>query len=200
MNGTPVTVTTGKWLSKGWELFKQDMGYFVLIALIFLALLHVSVGIASGPLTAGFFIACMRRITRGKMEVTDLFNGFNFFLDSLVASLLIFLFVFIGGILCVVPAFIVYAMYLFAYPFIVDRKLDFWQAMESSRRLVANDYLGFTLFGFMILLINFIGVLLAGVGLLFTLPWTFCAITIAYQDLVGFQEQPLPVPQPVNIP
>jgi uncharacterized membrane protein len=80
-------------------------------------------------------------------------------------------------------------MYLFTYLFIVDKKLDFWPAMQASHELVKKDYFGFTLFLVTLILINIGGLLVCFVGLLITVPLSCAAITAAYRDLVGFENQ-----------
>src|ERR1035438_2504042 len=44
---------------------------------------------------------------------------------TLVASIVIGLFVFAGTLLCVIPGLVVAAMYKFTYLFIVDKRMDF---------------------------------------------------------------------------
>jgi len=67
--------------------------------------------------------------------------------------------------------------------------LDFWPAMQASHELVKKDYFGFTLFLVTLILINIGGLLVCFVGLLITIPLSFAAITAAYRDLVGFENQ-----------
>lgn len=63
--------------------------------------------------------------------------------------------------------------------------MDFWEAMEASRKIVSKEW--FSIFGFIIVLglINLCGFLCLGVGLLFTVPMTSCAAYAAYADVVG---------------
>jgi hypothetical protein len=44
------------------------------------------------------------------------------------------------------------------------------------------------------------GLMLAGVGLLVTIPVTIASITVAYRDQIGFQRKPLETRGPVIIP
>ena len=106
-----------------------------------------------------------------------------------MASLLIALFVSIGTLLCVIPGLVVAAMYKFTYLFIVDKRMDFWQAMQSSHAIVKRDYVGFTLFLILMFLVNLLGVLCCVVGVFVSIPVTFAAITVAYKELVGFDER-----------
>src|ERR1043166_7424117 len=112
----------------------------------------------------------MRKLRATRAELADLFTGFNFFIPSLVASLLIGLFTFAGTLLCIIPGLVVAAMYKFTYLFIVDKRMDFWPAMQASHAIVKNDYFGFTMFLVLAFLVNLLGLLCCVVGLLVTIP------------------------------
>jgi uncharacterized membrane protein len=80
-------------------------------------------------------------------------------------------------------------MYKFTYLFIFDKRMDFWPAMQASHAVVKNDYFGFTMFLLVLGLINILGFLCCIVGLLVTIPMSIAAITIAYQEIVGFDQR-----------
>lgn len=75
--------------------------------------------------------------------------------------------------------------YTFAVPLIVGKKLEFWPAMEISRKLVGRQWLGFLGLLIVLGLINFAGLLVCGVGLLLTMPLAACALAAAYEKIVG---------------
>ena len=186
-----ITARPGAWVGAGWDLVKADMGNYVLLALVFLALNAMVPFILQGPLIAGFHVYTLKRLLGRQTDFADLFKGFNFFVPALVASLVIGLFTFAGTVVCIIPGLVVAAMYKFTYLFIVDKRLDFWPAMQASHDVVRNDYFGFTMFLILLLLVNLLGALCCIVGLLVSLPVTFAAITVAYQELVGFDPQTL---------
>ncbi len=163
------------------------MGIYVLLAVV--TMLLCSVPFIQGPLAAGFFIYCMKRTLGRRGDFADLFAGFNVFIPTLVASLVIGLFVFVGTLFCIIPGIVVAAMYKFTYLFIVDKRMDFWPAMQASHAVVKNDYFGFTMFLIALTLLNILGVICCLVGVLVTLPITIAAITIAYKEMVGFDER-----------
>ena len=165
------------------------MGNYVLLALVFIALNGMVPMILQGPLIAGFHIYCIKRLLGRPTDFGDLFKGFNFFVPALVASLVIGLFTFAGMLLCLIPGLVVMAMYKFTYLFIVDKRMDFWPAMQASHNVVRNDYFGFTMFLLLMALVNVLGALCCIVGLLVSIPVTVAAITVAYQELVGFDPQ-----------
>jgi uncharacterized membrane protein len=133
----------------------------------------------------------MKRILGRQAEIGDIFKGFNFFVPSLVASLAIMLLTGLGSLLCIIPGLVVAAMYKFTYLFIVDKRMDFWPAMQASHNIVKGDYFGFTMFLLLAALVNILGALCCIVGILVTIPLTFAAITVAYQEIVGFDPHTL---------
>ena len=182
---TQVQVTAGRWIGQGWDLVKADLGTYVLMALLYLIL--GSVPLIGGALIAGFHIFTMKKLMGRNAELGDLFQGFNFFLHALLASIVIAVFVFLGTLCLVIPGLVIAAMYKFTFLFIVDKRMDFWQAMKASHAVARNDYFGFTMFLILAFLVNVLGFLCLFVGLLVTIPVTFAAITVAYREIVGFE-------------
>jgi uncharacterized membrane protein len=77
--------------------------------------------------------------------------------------------------------------YAFALMLVLDRGLNFWPAMETSRRSVQTGW--FKIFGLFLLLflLNLCGIIALGVGLLVTAPLSHCIITAAYDDIFGIK-------------
>jgi uncharacterized membrane protein len=142
--------------------------------------------VLQGPLIAGLHIFIIKHLSGSRRDFADLFQGFNYFVPTLVASLLIALFVSIGTMLLIIPGLVVAAMYKFTYLFIVDKRMDFWPAMQASHAVVKRDYLGFTLFLILLALVDLLGLLCFVVGILVAMPVTLAAITVAYREIVGF--------------
>jgi len=178
---------TGQWIGGGWRLVKADLGIYVLLALVYG--LMSGIPLIKGPMTAGFHIFCMKKLLGRRAEFSDLFTGFNFFVPTLVAWLITGLFVGAGVIFCIIPGLVVAAALQFTYLFIVDKRMDFWPAMQSSHAVVKQDYFGFTMFLIALGLLNILGFICCLVGLLVTMPVTIAAITIAYQEIVGFDQR-----------
>ena len=182
-----IEASPGRWISEGWTLVQADLGSYVLITLLFFLLSGVP--LIQGALIAGFHIYTIKKLSGRNPEIGDFFKGFNFFLHTLVASLLIGVFTFLGMLALIIPALVIAAMYKFTYLFIVDKRLEFWPAMKASHNVVRNDYFGFTMFLILAFFVNVLGFLCLIVGLLVTVPVTFAAVTIAYKELVGFDQQ-----------
>jgi len=168
-------------------MVNADMGNYVLLTLVFMVLNGAVPVILQGPLLVGFHIFCIKKTLNRPAELADLFKGFNFFVPALVASLLNSVFVLAGTLLCIIPGLVIAAMYKFTYLFIVDKRMEFWPAMQASHAVVKNDYFGFTMFLLAMVGINVLGALCCIVGLLVTMPLTIAAITVAYKEIVGYE-------------
>ena len=181
----------GSYIRRGWEIFQDNMGLFIAYTLIMLlisvfsAIIPFGSLLVSGPLTAGFYIVA-NKISKGEpYEFGTFFKGFDFFVPLLLWSLIGGIFIALGMVALIVPGIYLAVAYTFAPLFIVFAKMEFWDGMEFSRNMVTKKW--WDIFGFVLLLvlINIVGALAFVVGLLFTIPITYCAIYAAFEDIVG---------------
>jgi hypothetical protein len=75
--------------------------------------------------------------------------------------------------------------WIFALPLVADKQIDFWPAMQLSRRGVGPVW--WRVFGLMLVagLIGMLGVLLCCIGIFLTIPITIAAAMYAYEDIFG---------------
>jgi hypothetical protein len=183
----------------GWDLFKQYHTGFVGFCLLNLAI-QVALNaipylgtvvslLISTPLLMGNFIVSAKLLQGQTPEFRDFFSGFQFFLPLLLLSLVAGLFIGIGTVLLIIPGVYLAVAYLFAANLVVDRRLDFWPAMELSRHTVKPQWFGYFAVMLLLAMLNLGGALLLGLGLLVTIPVSFCAVTVAYADLFGLQSK-----------
>ena len=78
----------------------------------------------------------------------------------------------------------------FAYPLITDKGLDFWPAMELSRKVVNMRFWSWILLYFVSGLLGMAGFLCLCVGMLVVLPVIFCAKMVAYEDVFSSGQSP----------
>ena len=76
-------------------------------------------------------------------------------------------------------------IWLFALALVVDKGLAFWDAMELSRKMVLKHFWGIFLLVFVGWIMSMVGLLLCGVGLLFTGPVAFGAWVWQYEKMFG---------------
>ncbi len=197
----------GRWIRDGWDLIRDELPGYIIAGLIFAAAITITANIhgivylaVMGPITAGIFLMTLNHMRGGDNPlIGDIFQAFQRYLPVTLAHLILSLVLALGFVFCFVPGLILWGMYLFTFIFIVDRGYDFWEAMEASRKLTSANYLEFTLFALVLIVLNVGGFLCFGVGLLVTLPLTFASVSCAYRDLVGLAPEPaITTPPPVH--
>ncbi|WP_250122061.1 hypothetical protein [Chroococcidiopsis sp. CCMEE 29] len=191
------TVKTGKYISRGWEMFNQNIGSF--ISFLFLVfLINVGLGfiprigeIASlvlvAPLNAGFLLFTLKIAQGQNTTFSDFFTGFKYFKSVFLASLLTTIFTVIGIFFLVIPGIYLAAAYTFTIPLLVEKEIKVWDAMEASRAIITKRWYSMFFFILILGLLNLSGLLLIGFGLLLTVPLSGCMVIAAYEDIVGFR-------------
>ncbi len=115
----------------------------------------------------------------GAVDFAEIKNG-NF--DSIGGVL--FFVGFIVILLITIPTLIISMFYILAPLLIITHKIDFWPAMELSRKLIMKNLWGnFGLF-FVLGIINLLGAIPLGLGLLITIPLTYASIFTLYVNLL----------------
>jgi hypothetical protein len=91
----------------------------------------------------------------------------------------------VGVLLILPPAIYLAVSWIFSPLLIVDKGLDFWPAMELSRRVAAKHFL--PILGLLVLcgLMLVAGALALCLGLFVAVPIVFASIAVAYDDLFG---------------
>ena len=185
-------VDIGGAVSRGWKLVMDNMA--VLIGATLLGWL-ISLGLAAVPLVGwavGFVMVggidymFIRRIRGEEIQVGDLFAGFNIALLQLVlAGLMTGVLTTVGFVLCILPGIYLAVGYVFALPLVIDKKMDFWPAMEVSRQVVHKHWWSMFLFLIVLALIVCAGVLACVVGVIISAPLATAALMFVYEDLFG---------------
>jgi len=190
-------VKSGDYFRAGWEIFKKFpggfIGYFILTLVITFVLRFIPIigpliaFVIAVPLNAGFFVVSAKFLKNQVPEFGDFFSGFKFFPQLALLGIVSSIIIIIGFICLIVPGIYLVVGYVFAFMFVLDRGLKFWPAMETSRRSVQTAW--FKIFGFLLLLflLNLVGILALGVGLLVTAPLSHCIVTAAYDDIFGIK-------------
>ncbi len=136
-------------------------------------------------LGVGYFCVAFQ-IARGRPKTFgDFFGGFRKFLPVLLTSLVSSLLIFIGLILFLIPGIYLAVAYMFSQALVIDKHMDFWSAMETSRRVISKKWFSFLGLGLLLFLLILVGLLALGVGALVAIPLVSCIIAAAYEDIVG---------------
>ena len=179
-------------ISRGWALVRDNL--FELVGASALAWL-ITVGLAFVPilgwivgfvLLGGLDYMFLKRIRGERVMIGDVFAGFNrAFLDLTMAGLVKWLLTTIGFILCILPGIYLVIGYVFALPLVIDKQMDFWTAMEVSRRVVHEHWFSVFALVIVLVLVALAGFLLCGIGALISIPVATAALMYVYEDLFG---------------
>jgi len=155
------------------------------IALIFVPYLGLPAQVLLGGVLSGGVYALLLKLVRGQpAELGDVFAGFQVATGPLIlAGAIRFILTGIGFVFCIAPGVYLIVSWLFALPLVIDKRLDFWPAMETSRKIVGKQWWLVLALGLLCLLSLFAGILACGIGLFIALPFAYGAIAYAYEDL-----------------
>ncbi len=71
---------------------------------------------------------------------------------------------------------------MLTYLVLLDTGLDFWGAMEASRKKVMENFGQWVVLGLLLMVLNILGSIPCGLGLLVTMPMSLVIICLAYDQ------------------
>lgn len=179
-------------LSRGLDLLKSDYWTFVGITLVMslvicaASMIPLAGLLLTGILVGGLQFYFVRKLRGEKPELGDCFVGFNSMTGALILGALVStVLILVGAVCLILPGIYLAIAYKFTYLLVLDHKLDFWPAMEVSRRVITANW--FLMFFLLIVaaILSALGTALLIIGVVFTLPYGFAVFAAAYEQLVG---------------
>ena len=134
---------------------------------------------------AGAYRAAFRQLRGQRTTIGELFSEGDTVLRVIGVYLLMAVFVMIGAIFCILPAYVMAGTLHYSVPLVVERNLGVTEALRASWDATKAHWIQFTLFGLVIQLIAQLGSLACGVGALITFPLFFTITVSAYKDMFG---------------
>jgi uncharacterized membrane protein len=207
------TLDIGTALSYGWNGLKNNVGSIAVIALVIVvinaavqslrwiagdsAFLTFVVSVISFFVSLvvglGLIRAALEILDGGRPEIGSLLStdGIG---SYLVASLIVAVLVSVGLVLCLLPGLVIAFLLQFYGYAIVDRRVDATTAavqsdpigaLRASFQITSSNVGALIGLSIVSLVLNLIGAVLCGVGLLVTLPVTAIALAYAWRQLTG---------------
>ncbi|VAX23775.1 hypothetical protein MNBD_NITROSPINAE02-1805 [hydrothermal vent metagenome] len=178
-----------RYFKEGWELFSANVANLVVATIIYAVVIFAANFIplapllVSGPMIGGFYYIILDADKNTSFNIMRIFDGFKLKLVPLaLIGILTTVFTFSGFVLLILPGFLVIGWYLFSFLFAIDEDLDFWPAMEASRKIGFENHISVFVFAISLIVLNFFGALALGIGLLVTVPLSMCVVTKAFLD------------------
>ncbi|MFC1914647.1 hypothetical protein ACFLWK_00100 [Chloroflexota bacterium] len=150
-------------------------------AVTFLGLLGIAYGIlVEGPKDYGVSFAYLKAARGEKLEIKNMFEGFQNYWNAVLASLLVSVIVVIGLILLIVPGIIFGCKLAFTPYLVVDRKMAVIEAVKYSWHMTNGH--AWKVFFILLLAIPIIiaGLICFGVGVILSFMWISMAFASLY--------------------
>ena len=194
-------VDIGQCVSRSWELMTKNfwlvvaasaavnIGENIVFSIPYLG--FVAGMVITGALHGGLYWMFLKLIRGQKADFSDAFAGFSLaFVPLMLAGIVATLLIIAGMFACVLPGIYLAVAWLFTFPLVIDKKLEFWPAMELSRKVATVQW--WPLFGLVIVnfLILIAGVLCCGIGVFVAMPVITGTLAYAYEDIFNPQETP----------
>lgn len=200
--------TIGGAIGFGWGAAKQNLGYFIIVAIILVVIfggldrlaaflternvvLSLFVGLISGVLNVltqlGFVKIALKCCDAVRPKVGDLFNCVPLLINYFIGSVLYGLIICCGIVLLIVPG-IVWAVKFQFYPyFIMEKGLGPVEALKMSSRIAKGSKWHLFLFDLVSMGVILLGVLALLVGLIVAIPVVMVGTATIYRKLLAAQ-------------
>ena len=199
MTEEKVVVKFGEWIQQGWELYKANIGVWIVASLLAIVISVATLGILSGPMMAGLVWMALVLVDRKepKPQMGDVFKGFDYFLQSflfclvwgviMLAISVVSLIPCIGTLVVIVVSIALETALMFGMFLIVDKKMEFWPASMLSLNVVKPNFVPFLGLLVVAMLIGNVGAIACGIGVIVTMPIMVCILAVAYRNVFGVQ-------------
>jgi uncharacterized membrane protein len=154
----------------------------------------------AGPLLVGLHVVSLSVARDGPVLLSQLFDGFYFFTNCLVAYILSVLFIFLWTLLLIVPGFIAALSYSMTYFILAENhQIDGQEAIRQSKSMMMGHKceLSFLLGRFTGWFL--LGIITLGIGFIWIGPYFMTSLAIFY-DEIRSAAQPVQQPVPEIVP
>lgn len=192
---SPYSFDFGSIYDSAMEIFKKNALHFILFTLVYaainvlLAFIPFIGALASmvinPPLLAGYYLVA-DKIRNGQTPAFEnFFDGFSMnFLQLFLLALVSGIFIGIGSLFCIIPGIWLAVSYVLATPIVLFSRLEFWDAMEASRKIVAKNFWMFL--GVLILMLlagSLFTLITCGLGSVIVTPMIYIMIYMIFVRL-----------------
>ena len=143
------------------------------------------------PMSLAVLVMAMRHANGKAVSAGEIYRHFGVVLTLVIGYIVMTIMILIGFALLVLPGIYLVFAYMFAMPMMLEKKMGFWQAMETSRKALTG-IIWFRFVGFLILLwfVNVLG-LVTIIGWIWTVPLTLLTVAMVYQKIFGVEAHSL---------
>lgn len=176
-------------LNRAWNLVTSDFWRIVGVSALAWLLITIATSSIVGivvryPIIGGLWLYYLQRVRGTPATVETVFSGFKVaFLQLVLLGLVVKVLMLLGFICLIIPGIYLWVAWTFAAALTADQHMDFWPAMELSRKIVNKHWWKFLWFLIVLAAIHFVGFLLCYVGIFVATPLCLAALAYAYEDI-----------------
>lgn len=174
-------------LQLGFNLLRKAPSEFIVFSVLGVIIFSnpISGLLLGGPAMASYFHLAHLASKGQRIEISDFFRGFDKSGKLIKLSLLIFLIISLGLIMLIIPGIYFAVSYVFAHLFVWFYDKDPGEAIRLSKLTVSANFRQIFLLFLILAGINLLGLMALGVGILLTMPFSFCVVYAAFDDIIG---------------
>lgn len=183
-------ISCSEYRQRARAILDRNWGMAILGMLLFgiltsaLGFTGVGIIILAGPLELGLAMFFIKMARGGAAKIETLFDGFKYFVNSMLVSLLTAIFTLLWTLLLIIPGIVKSYSYSFGQFILADNpNMDSMVAIEESKRLTYGVkaklfWLDLSFLGWIIL-----SILTLGIGFLFLQPYMYAAKLAVYESV-----------------
>ena len=169
-------------LKDSWNIFKDNIVAYIIGTLIVILGSIFIVTIA--PLFYGLAYMAVRGVKGEKVEINDVFEGFNHFVKSWIFLIVAGVLLFIGYLLLLIPGIILSILLIYALPLLVIRDYSAIDAIKESINLAKANFTETIVLFIIAMVLSSIGGLIR-IGAVLTTPFIMIFYTLGAHGLIG---------------
>jgi len=167
-------------VTKAFNIFKKQ--YVALILGTLVALLGMVFIITIPPLFFGIYFMCTNAAKGKKAQISDVFNGFDYFFTSWGLFIVAFLAISVGFALLVIPGLLLMVLFQYAVVIAITEKKGAINSLERSYEIAKKNFAFSVVLMILIAVVNSIGGLVR-IGVLIAIPFTSLCMCLAANKL-----------------
>jgi hypothetical protein len=137
------------------------------------------------PILAGISLLGIRRSVGADIQVSTVFKAFAKTIPITLLGISMILIISVGYVLLIIPGIYLSIAYLMSFGLMMDRDMDVWEALETSRKAIAKHWFKIFFLYLMMAVMFLLACLPVFIGLIWMLPLLSIVHGILYKKMFG---------------
>ncbi len=167
-----------------WNVFKDNLVAYIIGTLI--AVFGSIFVVTAAPLWYGLTYMAVRGLQGEKVEINDVFEGFNHFVKSWVFVIILIVIITIGYLLLILPGIVLSILTVYAFPLLVIKDYGPMDAIKESIDISKESFVDTLVLVIILAVISSIGGAIY-IGFVVTGPITLLVLTAVVLSLPGME-------------